>query len=159
MTALSDRLNEAKGTDGLDVVVARAEASGHTVHRGTFANYFKGKHAKRPSEGVLQALADGLGLKVTELRELAGQPQGELGPYAPTPLANRLSKDQRRALDELIRTIVIEEVGPEHGDSSAQKIDPRFQTDEEGEDINQPDEDPAEGDRGVGRKSREDSGS
>lgn len=52
-----------------------------------------------------------------------------------------------------------EEVGPEHGDSSAQKIDPRLQTDEEGEDINQPDEDPVEGDRGVGRKSRGDSGS
>ena len=109
MTALSDRLNEAKGKTGLDDVVLRAEAKGHTVHRATFANYFKGKHAKRPSEDVLQALADGLGLKVTELRDLAGQRRGELGPYRPTALANRLNNDQRKALDELIRTIVTQE--------------------------------------------------
>lgn len=135
MTALSDRLNEAKGTDGLDVVVARAEAKGHTVHRGTFANYFKGKHAKRPSEDVLQALADALDLKVTELRDLAGQPQGELGPYKPTPLANRLNRDQRKALDELIRVIVTEEAGTEHGKRSAEKMRNEVVRDE-GEDIN-----------------------
>lgn len=121
MTALSDRLNEAKGTDGLDVIVARAEAKGHKVHRGTFANYFKGKHAKRPSEDVLLALADGLGLKVTELRAIAGLPAGELGEYKPTPLANRLDRDQRRALDELIRTIVAKEEGQAHGQTPAEK--------------------------------------
>lgn len=122
MTALSDRLNEAKGTTGLDDIVARAEAKGHKIHRATFANYFKGKHAKRPSEGVLQALADGLDLKVTELRDLAGQPQGELGPYAPTPLANRLNRDQRHALDELIRTIVSKEEGNDRGTSAKKRI-------------------------------------
>lgn len=121
MTALSDRLNEAKGTDGLDVVVARAEAKGHSVHRGTFANYFKGKHAKHPSEDVLRALADGLGVKVTELREIAGMPAGELGEYKPTTLANRLNRDQRKALDELIRTIVTKEEVSEHGKRSNEK--------------------------------------
>ena len=135
MTALSDRLNEAKGKTGLDEVVARAEANGHTIHRATFANYFKGKHAKRPSEDVLQALADGLDLKVTELRDLAGQPQGELGPYKPTPLANRLNRDQRKALDELIRVIVTEEEGMEHSKRSAEKMRNEVVRDE-GEDIN-----------------------
>jgi hypothetical protein len=122
MTALSDRLNEAKGDDGLDVVVARAEAKGHQVHRATFASYFKGKHAKRPSEDVLQALADGLSLKITELREIAGMPAGELGEYKPTPLANRLNRDQRAALDELIRTIVTAKEGTDSG-TSAEKIE------------------------------------
>lgn len=121
MTALSDRLNEAKGDDGLDVVVARAEAKGHKVHRATFATYFKGKHAKRPSEDVLRALADGLGLKVTELREIAGAPAGELGEYKPTPLANRLTRDQRNALDELIRAIVTKEEGNSDAAFAAEK--------------------------------------
>lgn len=122
MTALSDRLNEAKGDKGLDTVVAQAEARGHTVHRGTFANYFKGKHAKRPSEDVLRALADGLDLKVTELRAIVGMPAGEIGEYKPTPLANRLNHDQRRALDELIRTIVDQKEGTDSG-TSPQKSD------------------------------------
>lgn len=121
MTALSDRLNEAKGDKGLDTVVAQAEARGHTVHRGTFANYFRGKHAKRPSEDVLLALADGLDLKVTELRAIVGMPAGELGEYKPTPLANRLNRDQRIALDELIRTIVSKKEVQTDGNSSAEK--------------------------------------
>lgn len=121
MSKLSDRLAEAKGDRSLDDVVSQAEGKGHSVHRATFAKYFAGDHAQNPRESVLKALADGLGLKVTELRQLAGKPAGELGPYHPPAVADRLNRDQRKALDELIRTIVTTKEGQAHGNSPAKK--------------------------------------
>lgn len=114
MTALSDRLADAKGDRSIDSIVAQAEANGHTIDRSTVARYCGGGGAKNPPDAVLRALAAGLGLDVRELRTLAGKPAGELGPWTPPDESARLSRDQRKALDLLIKAIVNE--GSEHGD-------------------------------------------
>jgi len=106
MSALSERLKDAKGTRGLDDIVRLAEREGHQIHRSVVARYLKGEGARRPSDGTILALAAGLGLDVRELRILAGMPPGEIGPYEPTPESARLNREQRDALDQLIRTIV-----------------------------------------------------
>ena len=105
MSALSERLKDAKGTRGLDVIVRLAEREGHQIDRSVVARYITGKHG-RPRDETILALAAGLGLDVRELRVLAGMPPGELEPYEPTPEAARLNREQRAALDQLIRTIV-----------------------------------------------------
>jgi transcriptional regulator with XRE-family HTH domain len=106
MSALSERLKDAKGTRGLDDIVRLAEREGHTIHRSVVARYLKGQHGPRPSDHTIAALAAGLRVDVRELRALAGMPPGELGTYEPTPEAARLNREQRDALDQLIRTIV-----------------------------------------------------
>ena len=105
MSALSERLKDAKGTRGLDVIVRLAEREGHQIDRSVVARYITGKHG-RPRDETILALAAGLGLDVRELRVLAGMPPGELEPYEPTPEAARLNREQRDALDRLIRAIV-----------------------------------------------------
>lgn len=106
MTPLSTRLSEAKGDRSIDAVAAQAQKAGHDIDRSTVARYVAGGGAKNPPDSVLRALAAGLGLDVRELRALAGQPSGELGPWTPTDESARLNLDQRRALDQLIRTMV-----------------------------------------------------
>jgi len=105
MSALSERLKDAKGTRGLDDIVRLAEREGHQIDRSVVARYITGKHG-RPRDETILALAAGLGLDVRELRVLAGMPPGELEPYEPTPEAARLNREQRDALDRLIRAIV-----------------------------------------------------
>lgn len=61
---------------------------------------------KSSSEPTMQATADSLRLPVTTIREWAAAARGEAGPYQPPAVANRLTERQRRALDELIRSIV-----------------------------------------------------
>jgi transcriptional regulator with XRE-family HTH domain len=99
-------LSEAKADRSIDSVVAQALGAGHEIDRSTVARYVAGGGAKNPPDAVLRALAAGLGLDVRELRTLAGQPSGELGPWTPTDESARLNLDQRRALDQLIRTMV-----------------------------------------------------
>lgn len=111
MTALSDRLADAKGNDSIDAIAERAAAAGHKIDRATVWRYVAGTHAKNPPDSVLRALAAGFGLDVRELRTLAGKPAGELGKWTPPDEAARLSQDQRRALDQLIKSIVREDVG------------------------------------------------
>lgn len=106
MTRLSDRLNDAKNGVSIVAAVERAKKAGHAIERGTVYRYLKGDHAKNPTDETLEALAFVFDLKVTDLRDLADKPSGELEPYSPPSYANRLNRDQRRALNELIRTIV-----------------------------------------------------
>lgn len=106
MSRLSDRLNEAKPGVSIVAGVERARRAGHAIDRGTVYRYLKGDHAKNPSDETLAALGAVFGLRVTELRRLADKPTGELEPYEPPAYANRLNRDQRKALDNLIRTIV-----------------------------------------------------
>lgn len=110
VTELSDRLAEAKGNDSIDAIAERAAASGHKIDRATVGRYVAGDGAKNPPDKVLRALAAGLGLDVRELRTLAGKPSGELGPWTPPDEAARLSRDQRKALDQLIKSIVGKDV-------------------------------------------------
>lgn len=106
MSRLSERLNEAKPNISVQAAVERARKAGHAIDRGTVYRYLKGNHAKDPSDETLAALAEVFELKVTELRKLAEKPIGELEPYQPPAYANRLNREQRKALNELIRTIV-----------------------------------------------------
>lgn len=117
MTALSDRLADAKGNDSIDAIAERAAAAGHKIDRATVWRYVAGTHAKNPPDSVLRALAAGFGLDVRDLRTLAGKPAGELGKWTPPDEAARLSQDQRRALDQLIKSIVREE-GGHRGDTA-----------------------------------------
>lgn len=106
MSALSQRLQDAKGDRSIDDVAREAERQGYRLHRSTVAKFLNGQHGPRTADKTLVALAAGFGLDVRELRLLAGVPAGELGPWTPTEEAARLNREQRRALDELIRTIV-----------------------------------------------------
>jgi hypothetical protein len=105
VSALSDRLTEAKGDQSIDDIVARAAAAGHRIDRSAVARYLKGEHGSRPRQETLAALAAGFDLDARELRALAGRPPGELGPYVPTSESASLTAEQRQALDQLIRAI------------------------------------------------------
>jgi len=106
MSALAERLRAAKGERSIDDVVTLAAREGRKIHRSVVARYLKGEHGPRPSDGTIAALSAGFGVDVRELRVLAGMPPGELGTYEPTPEAARLNREQRDALDQLIRAIV-----------------------------------------------------
>lgn len=106
MSDLSSYLETAKGERSIDAVVAKASGAGHKIDRATVARYVSGQGAKNPPDTVLRALAAGLDLDVRDLRELAGKPRGEMGPYVPVDEAARLSEEQRRAIDMLIKSIV-----------------------------------------------------
>lgn len=106
MSALADLLWSVRGHDSIDVISERATAAGHPISRGAVAKYLQGQGAKKPPESTLEALAAGFKLRVTDVRRAAGLPAGELGPYEPTSEAGQLSREQRDALDQLIRAIV-----------------------------------------------------
>ena len=73
----------------------------------------KGRQARNPKEYVLAAFAEVFPtLTVSELRHLAGVPAGEDEPWVPPDEVHRLSGRQKRALEELIRSIAADtEVG------------------------------------------------
>lgn len=105
MSALSDLLNRHIAERHGDTSNRRlAEMAG--VSRGTIDNYRKGDHPAVPGEDVLSAFHDLTGLSMQELRTAAGLPPGENEPYEPPAEANLLTRPQRNALDQLIRTIV-----------------------------------------------------
>lgn len=121
MSRLSERLKEAKGDLSIDDIAKRASGKGSTIKRSTVAKYLRGEHGANPPEETLAGLAAGLNLDVRELRELAGRPAGELGPYVPTPLSASLTTEQRKAIDDLIKAFVIEGGQKDAGDAEAPK--------------------------------------
>lgn len=66
----------------------------------------RGKHAANPSDEVLEAFGEVLGIPLVKLRQLAGRPGGTADPYVPPPEADLLDARQRRAVDEVIRSMV-----------------------------------------------------
>lgn len=108
VSELSDFLKDAKGERSIDEIAAEAERRGYKLGRSTVAKYLGGGHARRVSESMAQAIAAGFRVDVRRVRELAGRQPGELGPWTPTDEAASLTKDQRKALDALILTIVRE---------------------------------------------------
>lgn len=54
-----------------------------------------------PTEQTLKKLADGLGLSLTKLRELAGRPRGETTPFTLPREFDQLTMRQRRVLLEV----------------------------------------------------------
>lgn len=121
MSRLSERLKAAKGDLSIDDIAKRASREGGTIKRSTVAKYLRGEHGSNPPEETLAGLAAGLGLDVRELRELAGRPAGELGPYVPTPLSASLTTEQRKAIDDLIKAFVIEGGQKDAGNAEAEK--------------------------------------
>lgn len=107
MSALSDLLNDHL-RDGLtinQVAVRIAKDPGHDVSRATVYACFKGEQ-ERPKLSTLLALADAVpGVTLDDLLHAVGLPPSP-GPYVPPREAALLSKRQRVALDELVRSMV-----------------------------------------------------
>lgn len=70
----------------------------------TLADLVHGR--RRSSEKTIEAVAGALRLPLTTIRGWAAAALGEVGPWEPPAVANRLTDRQRRALDELIRAMV-----------------------------------------------------
>lgn len=123
MTALSDILSESN-TQGWSTreIARRAEKNGHTLAQPTVSKYMGGRHG-RPTEAVLAAFSDVLNIPINKLRTAAGVPVGEGSPWAPPSEANRLDLRQRRALEELIRSMVASETPREDQDNEQQQPD------------------------------------
>ncbi len=106
MSELSDYLNANLGDRVADDIVRTAAAKGHSIHRTVVYDYLRGDAPARPRPGTIEALAAGFGVDPRILRKLSGRPAGELGPYVPVDAAVSLTKQQRKAIDDLIIAIV-----------------------------------------------------
>ena len=106
MTALSELL-QGSNTTGLSArtIARNARELGFTLNHDTAARYLRGNHG-RPDEATLQALSKVLKVPMTKLRAAAALPSEETEPYRPPAEASRLSRRQRRAVDEVIRAMV-----------------------------------------------------
>lgn len=104
VSELSDLLN---GT-GISARQAaeKADELGVELPYGTIAGYWAGNHPQNPSEKTLEGLAEVTSLSVRRLRRAAGKAEGELAPWRPPQEANRLTRRQRQALEQLIKAIV-----------------------------------------------------
>lgn len=103
MSRLSDLLNGQPVS--ARQAAARAEDEGIPLPYGTIAAYWSGKHG-RPSAKTLERLAAVLPLSIGQLQKAAWGKETELGEYTPPREADLLDHRQRRAVDELIRSIV-----------------------------------------------------
>lgn len=74
------------------------------VTSASASSLIKGAHG-HPSERTLALLAEALVLPLWRLRRAAGAPAGEPEPYRPPAEASRLSRRERRAVDEVIRLL------------------------------------------------------
>lgn len=106
MSRLTERLVAAKGDRSIDDIAALAVKHGHKLSRGTVAKYLRDEQGTRPPVRTLDALAAGLNIDPRELRELAAYGRGELGEWTPPDESASLTRDQRDALDQLIKTMV-----------------------------------------------------
>jgi hypothetical protein len=106
VTRLSDVLQAANKSNLSARAIARAASDrGHTLNHDTAARYLRGDHG-RPDEATLVAFADVLPITLTRLRAAASLPTEQTAPYSPPPEASRLTRRQRRAVDEIIRAML-----------------------------------------------------
>lgn len=106
MSGLSDALGAANSAGLSARAIARAaKERGYTVNHDTAARYLRGDHGT-PDEATLVAFADVLGVPLRTLRAAANLPTESVDPYVPPPEASRLSRRQRRAVDEIIRAML-----------------------------------------------------
>jgi hypothetical protein len=106
MTALSELLT-ARNTSGMSAraLSRRAQELGHTLNHDTAARYVRGDHGV-PDEATLVALGEVLHIPLRELRAAADLPSESIAPYVPPAEASRLTRRQRRAVDEIIRAMI-----------------------------------------------------
>lgn len=106
MSALSDALGAANKSGLSARAVSRAARErGHSLNHDTAARYLRGDHGL-PDEATLVAFADVLRVPLSTLRRAAGLPADETAPYTPPAEASRLTRRQRRAVDEIIRAML-----------------------------------------------------
>jgi hypothetical protein len=106
MSGLSDLLTEANaGRHSARGIARLAQERGHTLNHDTAARYLRGDHGT-PDEVTLVALSDVLGVPLRELRVAADLPSETTAAYVPPPESSRLSRRQRRAVDEIIRAML-----------------------------------------------------
>jgi len=106
MSALSDLLIRANAAGLSARAIARqAQEAGFSINHDTAARYLRGDHG-RPDEETLRAFAHVLPVRLSELRAAAQLPAEETEPYRPQAEASRLSRRQRRAVDEIIRAML-----------------------------------------------------
>jgi hypothetical protein len=106
MSGLSDLIAKAN-TAGLSAraLSRAARERGHSLNHDSAARYLRGDHGV-PDEATLVALADVLKVPLRKLRAAADLPTESTEPYVPPPEASRLSRRQRRAVDEVIRAML-----------------------------------------------------
>ena len=106
MTALSELL-QASNSGGLSArtIARNARELGFSLNHDTAARYLRGNHGK-PDESTLQALSKVLKVPMTKLRAAAALPTEVTEPYQPPAESSRLSRRQRRAVDEVIRAML-----------------------------------------------------
>jgi hypothetical protein len=106
MSALSDALSAANTGRHSGREIARlARDRGYTLNHDTAARYLRGDHG-RPEESTLVAFADVLDIPMSLLREAANLPTELTTSYVPPAEASRLTRRQRRAVDEVIRSML-----------------------------------------------------
>jgi hypothetical protein len=107
VTALSELLLTAANSAELSArAIARAARDrGHSLNHDTAARYLRGDHG-RPDEATLVAFAEILRVPLGRLRTAANLPAEQTAPYSPPPEASRLTRRQRRAVDEIIRAML-----------------------------------------------------
>jgi len=106
MSALSELLVRANSAGLSARAIARqAQQAGFSINHDTAARYLRGDHG-RPDEETLRAFAQVLPVRLSELRSAAQLPAEETEPYQPPAEASRLSRRQRRAVDEIIRAML-----------------------------------------------------
>jgi transcriptional regulator with XRE-family HTH domain len=106
VSALSEALSAANKSGLSARAVSRiARERGHSLNHDTAARYLRGDHGQ-PDEATLVAFADVLHMSLSTLRRAAGLPADETAPYTPPPESSRLTRRQRRAVDEIIRAML-----------------------------------------------------
>lgn len=106
MSRLSDLLVASNKTGASARALSRrAQELGHTLNHDTAARYMRGDHGV-PDEATLIALSEVLGVALKQLRAAADLPSETTAPYVPPAEASRLSRRQRRAVDEIIRAML-----------------------------------------------------
>jgi hypothetical protein len=106
MSELSEVLS-AGNTDGLSArsIARSAQSLGFTLNHDTAARYLRGDHG-RPDEDTLVAFSRVLNIPLSRLRTAASLPADATEPYTPPAEASRLTRRQRRAVDEIIRAML-----------------------------------------------------
>jgi hypothetical protein len=106
MSTLSDLLTR-ENTGGLSAraISRAARDAGYTLNHDTAARYLRGDHGT-PDEPTLRALSEVLGVSMSALRRAADLPSDDTAPYVPPAESSRLSRRQRRAVDEIIRAML-----------------------------------------------------
>ncbi|HEX8079518.1 MAG TPA: hypothetical protein VF557_04875 [Jatrophihabitans sp.] len=106
MSALSELL-QAENSKSLSAraISQAARELGFTLNHDTAARYLRGEHGK-PDESTLRAFSAVLGVSLAKLRRAASLPADVTEPYQPPAEADRLSRRQRRAVDEVIRAML-----------------------------------------------------